>query len=180
MFKAFFLLPLTSKNIRYCRFTGDTLFYNLNSTFFFILDFFYLTERTLVQEFHCLTWISLVPAQIVINLSWTLNFSNVQHSPAVLTELNKTLNSSMNPLTALIFSLHSDVVTHIVSEDSQASSLWTWLKGCDLRNLTSMLVLDISWFTDSMREGRPVAVETRHLIQVCVCFTNQTEMSRQM
>uniref|UniRef100_A0A4W6DAC2 DNA nucleotidylexotransferase n=1 Tax=Lates calcarifer TaxID=8187 RepID=A0A4W6DAC2_LATCA len=61
----------------------------------------------------------------------------------------------------------SDVVTHIVSEDSQASSLWTWLKGCDLRNLTSMLVLDISWFTDSMREGRPVAVETRHLIQVC-------------
>ncbi|KAG7513155.1 hypothetical protein JOB18_049363 [Solea senegalensis] len=28
-----------------------------------------------------------------------------------------------------------------------------------------MLVLNISWFTDSMREGRPVAVETRHLIQ---------------
>ncbi|XP_039995503.1 DNA nucleotidylexotransferase isoform X2 [Xiphias gladius] len=28
-----------------------------------------------------------------------------------------------------------------------------------------MHVLDISWFTDSMREGRPVAVETRHLIQ---------------
>ncbi|XP_047458191.1 DNA nucleotidylexotransferase isoform X2 [Mugil cephalus] len=28
-----------------------------------------------------------------------------------------------------------------------------------------MHVLDISWFTDSMKEGRPVAVETRHLIQ---------------
>ncbi|XP_027131757.1 DNA nucleotidylexotransferase [Larimichthys crocea] len=27
-----------------------------------------------------------------------------------------------------------------------------------------MHVLDISWFTDSMKEGRPVAVETRHLI----------------
>ncbi|XP_040906002.1 DNA nucleotidylexotransferase [Toxotes jaculatrix] len=59
----------------------------------------------------------------------------------------------------------SDVVTHVVSEDSRASSLWTWLKGCDLSNLPSMHVLDISWFTDSMREGRPVAVETRHLIQ---------------
>ncbi|XP_071337403.1 DNA nucleotidylexotransferase isoform X3 [Trachinotus anak] len=59
----------------------------------------------------------------------------------------------------------SDAVTHIVSEDSQASSLWTWLKGCEMKNLPSVHVLDISWFTDSMREGRPVAVETRHLIQ---------------
>uniref|UniRef100_A0A8D3DRZ3 DNA-directed DNA/RNA polymerase mu n=1 Tax=Scophthalmus maximus TaxID=52904 RepID=A0A8D3DRZ3_SCOMX len=59
----------------------------------------------------------------------------------------------------------SDTVTHVVSEDSQASALWTWLKGCDLKNLPSMHVLDISWFTDSMREGRPVAVETRHLVQ---------------
>ncbi|XP_008278417.1 DNA nucleotidylexotransferase, partial [Stegastes partitus] len=59
----------------------------------------------------------------------------------------------------------SDAVTHVVSEESQASSLWKWLKGCDLKNLPGMHVLDISWFTDSMREGRPVAVETRHLIQ---------------
>uniref|UniRef100_A0A3B4VCY7 DNA nucleotidylexotransferase n=1 Tax=Seriola dumerili TaxID=41447 RepID=A0A3B4VCY7_SERDU len=71
----------------------------------------------------------------------------------------------------------SDVVTHIVSEDTEASSLWTWLKGCELKNLPSVHVLDISWFTDSMREGRPVAVETRHLIQVCVCVTSQTEIS---
>uniref|UniRef100_A0A665UFS4 DNA nucleotidylexotransferase n=1 Tax=Echeneis naucrates TaxID=173247 RepID=A0A665UFS4_ECHNA len=62
----------------------------------------------------------------------------------------------------------SDAVTHVVSEDSRASSLWAWLKGCELGNLPSMHVLDISWFTDSMREGRPVAVETRYLIQVCV------------
>uniref|UniRef100_A0A3Q1I5L4 DNA nucleotidylexotransferase n=1 Tax=Anabas testudineus TaxID=64144 RepID=A0A3Q1I5L4_ANATE len=61
----------------------------------------------------------------------------------------------------------SDVVTHVVSEDCEAPSLWTWLKECGLRNLPNMHVLDISWFTDSMREGRPVAVETRHLIQVC-------------
>ncbi|XP_045926028.1 DNA nucleotidylexotransferase [Micropterus dolomieu] len=59
----------------------------------------------------------------------------------------------------------SDEVTHVVSEDSQASSLWKWLKECAPKNLPNMLVLDISWFTDSMREGRPVAVETRHCIQ---------------
>lgn len=29
-----------------------------------------------------------------------------------------------------------------------------------------MHVVNITWFTDSMRESRPVAVETRHLIQV--------------
>ncbi|XP_069001342.1 DNA nucleotidylexotransferase [Embiotoca jacksoni] len=59
----------------------------------------------------------------------------------------------------------SEAVTHVVSEDCQASSLWTWLKTCGLKDLPMMHVLDIRWFTDSMREGRPVAVETRHLIQ---------------
>ncbi|XP_028983427.1 DNA nucleotidylexotransferase [Betta splendens] len=59
----------------------------------------------------------------------------------------------------------SDTVTHVVSEDREASSLWTWLRQRALKDLPGMHVLDISWFTDSMREGRPVAVETRHLIQ---------------
>ncbi len=75
----------------------------------------------------------------------------------------------MNLLTAFFSPLYSDEVTHVVSEDSQASPLWKWLKECAQNNLPNMHVLDISWFTDSMREGRPVAVETRHLIQVCVC-----------
>uniref|UniRef100_A0A672HH56 DNA-directed DNA/RNA polymerase mu n=1 Tax=Salarias fasciatus TaxID=181472 RepID=A0A672HH56_SALFA len=60
----------------------------------------------------------------------------------------------------------SDAVTHVVSEDCQASSLWTWLRGRDVKNLPAMHVLGISWFTDSMKEGKPVAVETRHLIEV--------------
>ncbi|XP_031730976.1 DNA nucleotidylexotransferase [Anarrhichthys ocellatus] len=59
----------------------------------------------------------------------------------------------------------SEKVTHVVSEASQAASLWKWLKECAPTNPPDMHVLDISWFTDSMREGRPVAVETRHLIQ---------------
>ncbi|KAM4729499.1 DNA nucleotidylexotransferase [Anableps anableps] len=59
----------------------------------------------------------------------------------------------------------SDTVTHVVSEDSQSSSLWAWLKGCSLSDLSTVNVLDISWFTDSMREGRPVPVEAKHIIQ---------------
>uniref|UniRef100_A0A3Q2R089 DNA nucleotidylexotransferase n=1 Tax=Fundulus heteroclitus TaxID=8078 RepID=A0A3Q2R089_FUNHE len=59
----------------------------------------------------------------------------------------------------------SDTVTHVVSEDSQSSSLWAWLKGRSLTDLSAVKVLDVSWFTDSMREGRPVPVETKHLIQ---------------
>uniref|UniRef100_A0A672HG64 DNA-directed DNA/RNA polymerase mu n=1 Tax=Salarias fasciatus TaxID=181472 RepID=A0A672HG64_SALFA len=66
----------------------------------------------------------------------------------------------------------SDAVTHVVSEDCQASSLWTWLRGRDVKNLPAMHVLGISWFTDSMKEGKPVAVETRHLIEVCVSDTS--------
>uniref|UniRef100_A0A671V0L5 DNA nucleotidylexotransferase n=1 Tax=Sparus aurata TaxID=8175 RepID=A0A671V0L5_SPAAU len=62
----------------------------------------------------------------------------------------------------------SDDITHVVSEDNQASSLWKWLRECALKNLPDMHVLDVGWFTDSMREGRPVAVETRHLIQETV------------
>ncbi|XP_077585834.1 DNA nucleotidylexotransferase [Stigmatopora nigra] len=58
-----------------------------------------------------------------------------------------------------------DDITHVVSEDSGSSSLWAWLKGCGLENLSKIQVLHISWFTDSMREGKPATIETRHLIQ---------------
>uniref|UniRef100_A0A8C7UZA0 DNA-directed DNA/RNA polymerase mu n=1 Tax=Oncorhynchus mykiss TaxID=8022 RepID=A0A8C7UZA0_ONCMY len=60
----------------------------------------------------------------------------------------------------------SDDVTHVVAEDNQAEVLWAWLMGHGLRDVSRLAVLDISWFTDSMREGRPVRVETRHSIQV--------------
>ncbi|XP_019737486.1 DNA nucleotidylexotransferase isoform X2 [Hippocampus comes] len=59
----------------------------------------------------------------------------------------------------------SDDITHVVSEDSRASSLWAWLKGCGLKNLSKMQVLHISWFTESMRVGMPAPVENRHVIQ---------------
>uniref|UniRef100_A0A8C7DMK7 DNA nucleotidylexotransferase n=1 Tax=Oncorhynchus kisutch TaxID=8019 RepID=A0A8C7DMK7_ONCKI len=58
----------------------------------------------------------------------------------------------------------SDEVTHVVAEDNQAGALWAWLRGSGLRDVSRLQVLDISWFTDSMREGRPVTVETSHCI----------------
>uniref|UniRef100_A0A8C6US64 DNA nucleotidylexotransferase n=1 Tax=Neogobius melanostomus TaxID=47308 RepID=A0A8C6US64_9GOBI len=60
----------------------------------------------------------------------------------------------------------SDEITHVISEDKDAAFLWEWLKGRGLKNLPTMHVVGIGWFTESMKEGRPVAVETRHLIQV--------------
>nr|WKN12670.1 Tdt [Cryptopsaras couesii] len=65
----------------------------------------------------------------------------------------------------IVEDVFSDEVTHVVSESNQASSLWTWLKESGPKNLPNMHVLDISWFTDSMREGRPVAMETQHVIR---------------
>lgn len=59
----------------------------------------------------------------------------------------------------------SDEVTHVISEEVEADSLWVWLKGRGLNKLTMMHVVDIGWFTESMKECRPVTVETRHLIQ---------------
>uniref|UniRef100_A0A8C6UL41 Deoxynucleotidyltransferase, terminal n=1 Tax=Neogobius melanostomus TaxID=47308 RepID=A0A8C6UL41_9GOBI len=60
----------------------------------------------------------------------------------------------------------SDEITHVISEDKDAAFLWEWLKGRGLKNLPTMHVVGIGWFTESMKEGRPVAVETRHLIQM--------------
>uniref|UniRef100_A0A3B5LD22 Deoxynucleotidyltransferase, terminal n=1 Tax=Xiphophorus couchianus TaxID=32473 RepID=A0A3B5LD22_9TELE len=72
----------------------------------------------------------------------------------------------------------SDAVTHVVSEDSQSSSLWAWLKGRSLSDLSTVNVLDISWFTDSMREGRPVPVETKHLIQEILQYGRSFEVEK--
>ncbi|KAK0134414.1 DNA nucleotidylexotransferase [Merluccius polli] len=65
----------------------------------------------------------------------------------------------------LVEDILSDQVTHVVSEQNQAPGLWAWLRGRGLKNLSAVHVLDISWFTDSMKEGRPVALEARHRIQ---------------
>ncbi|XP_046886059.1 DNA nucleotidylexotransferase isoform X2 [Hypomesus transpacificus] len=59
----------------------------------------------------------------------------------------------------------SDEVTHVVAENNRATGLWAWLKGHGLRDVSRMQVLDIAWFTESMKAGRPVTMEIRHHIQ---------------
>ncbi|XP_030235164.1 DNA nucleotidylexotransferase isoform X2 [Gadus morhua] len=65
----------------------------------------------------------------------------------------------------LVEDVLSERVTHVVSEQNQAQELWQWLRRQALNNLPTLHVLDIGWFTDSMREGRPVTLEARHHIQ---------------
>ncbi|CAL8361958.1 unnamed protein product [Boreogadus saida] len=67
----------------------------------------------------------------------------------------------------LVEDVLSERVTHVVSEQNQAEELWQWLRRQALNNLPTLHVLDIGWFTDSMREGRPVTLEARHHIQPC-------------
>ncbi|XP_035256811.1 DNA nucleotidylexotransferase [Anguilla anguilla] len=59
----------------------------------------------------------------------------------------------------------SDEVTHVVAEKNSGEELWAWLRERGLRDLTNLLVLDITWFTESMAAGWPVTVESRHCIQ---------------
>ncbi|KAI5617396.1 DNA nucleotidylexotransferase [Silurus asotus] len=59
----------------------------------------------------------------------------------------------------------SSNVTHIVAEDNPAHELWPWLQEQGIENLSRMNVVDITWFTQSMRAGRPIPVETEHWIQ---------------
>ena len=62
--------------------------------------------------------------------------------------------------------VRSTKVTHVISEGNQASELWTWLRAQTAPPVADTEVLDISWFTESMRAGGPVVVESRHRIQV--------------
>ncbi|KAF4090526.1 hypothetical protein AMELA_G00052940 [Ameiurus melas] len=59
----------------------------------------------------------------------------------------------------------SSKVTHIVAEDNPAHELWPWLQEQGIADLGKMNVLDIAWFTQSMKAGRPIPVEVQHRIQ---------------
>ncbi|GAA6103284.1 DNA nucleotidylexotransferase isoform X1 [Tachysurus ichikawai] len=61
--------------------------------------------------------------------------------------------------------LCSSKVTHVVAEDTPAHELWPWLQEHGVEDLDKMNVLDISWFTQSMRAGQPIPVEAQHRIR---------------
>ncbi|XP_062851321.1 DNA nucleotidylexotransferase [Trichomycterus rosablanca] len=58
----------------------------------------------------------------------------------------------------------STKVTHIVAEDNPAHELWPWLQKQGLADPENANVLDITWFTQSMKAGRPIPVKAQHRI----------------
>ncbi|KAM6976183.1 DNA-directed DNA/RNA polymerase mu [Tautogolabrus adspersus] len=59
----------------------------------------------------------------------------------------------------------SESVTHIISESNSAAEVRTWLDSQVGAQAPSVHLLDISWFTESMRAGRPVQILDRHKLQ---------------
>ncbi|CAL8278286.1 unnamed protein product [Merluccius merluccius] len=63
----------------------------------------------------------------------------------------------------------SESVTHIISENNSGDEVKTWLgergQHGDQSRPPAVNLLDISWYTESMREGQPVAILDRHRLQ---------------
>ncbi|TDH02412.1 hypothetical protein EPR50_G00172460 [Perca flavescens] len=60
--------------------------------------------------------------------------------------------------------LFSERVTHVICENNCGDEVRTWLRS-QVGARTSAQLLDISWFTESMRAGRPVEILDRHKVQ---------------
>ncbi|XP_026212518.1 DNA-directed DNA/RNA polymerase mu [Anabas testudineus] len=58
----------------------------------------------------------------------------------------------------------SERVTHIVSENNSGNEVRSWLNSQD-GGRAAVHLLDISWYTESMRAGRPVQILDRHKLQ---------------
>lgn len=61
--------------------------------------------------------------------------------------------------------LHSESVTHVISENNCGAEVRTWLDS-QVRGGTPAHLLDISWYTESMKAGHPVEILDRHKLQV--------------
>ncbi|XP_023682196.2 DNA-directed DNA/RNA polymerase mu isoform X1 [Paramormyrops kingsleyae] len=62
----------------------------------------------------------------------------------------------------------SQAVTHIVSENTSGEEVQAWLESqvTERGDRDTVHLLDITWFTESMREGCPVSIEDRHRLRV--------------
>ncbi|ROL54052.1 DNA-directed DNA/RNA polymerase mu [Anabarilius grahami] len=67
----------------------------------------------------------------------------------------------------LIEETYSSSITHIVSENNSGDEVQAWLDNQTGRDTSSSVcLLDIRWFTESMEAGHPVTVQDRHTLQV--------------
>ncbi|XP_027243994.1 DNA-directed DNA/RNA polymerase mu isoform X1 [Cricetulus griseus] len=67
-----------------------------------------------------------------------------------------------------ILDTYSSEVTHVVMEQTSAKEAICWQKdmGAHLPGCPQPILLDISWFTESMAAGQPVPEEVRHRLEV--------------
>lgn len=70
--------------------------------------------------------------------------------------------------------LFSEVVTHVVCENNSGGEVRKWLDSQD-SSRPELHLLDISWYTESMRAGQPVDILDRHKLQEMQI--NETEVT---
>ncbi|XP_076613428.1 DNA-directed DNA/RNA polymerase mu isoform X2 [Chaetodon auriga] len=58
----------------------------------------------------------------------------------------------------------SQSVSHVISENNRGDEVRAWLDS-QVRGQTPVHLLDVSWYTESMRAGRPVEILDRHKLQ---------------
>lgn len=68
--------------------------------------------------------------------------------------------------------LHSESVTHVISENNCGTEVRTWLESQGRGQSLRVHLLDVSWYTESMRAGHPVEITHRHKLQVHFHFTH--------
>lgn len=62
---------------------------------------------------------------------------------------------------------YSSSITHVVSENNSGDEVQAWLDNQTGRDVSSSVhLLDIRWFTESMEAGHPVVVQDRHILKV--------------
>lgn len=67
----------------------------------------------------------------------------------------------------LIKETYSSSITHVVSENNSGDEVQAWLDNQPGPDVSSSVhLLDIRWFTESMEAGRPVIVQDRHILKV--------------
>uniref|UniRef100_A0A3Q2WJJ8 DNA-directed DNA/RNA polymerase mu n=1 Tax=Haplochromis burtoni TaxID=8153 RepID=A0A3Q2WJJ8_HAPBU len=60
----------------------------------------------------------------------------------------------------------SESVTHVISENNCGTEVRTWLESQGRGQSLRVHLLDVSWYTESMRAGHPVAITHRHKLQI--------------
>ncbi|XP_043111188.1 DNA nucleotidylexotransferase-like isoform X2 [Puntigrus tetrazona] len=67
----------------------------------------------------------------------------------------------------LIEEIYSSSITHVVSENNSGDEVQAWLGNQTGQDTSSSVhLLDIRWFTESMDAGQPVIIQDRHILKV--------------